>query len=281
MVPLSGYILVWSDEFNGIILDTNKWVKYGLSTDVVVQNSNLIIGPSSCGVKACSMVDWSNCISSTIKHKFKYGYFEMRARLAGPYTGATNDGFSSQIWLYLLNKQNRTGPGQEINLTETSSGPIKLDSSFNGINKMNWSIHCGVSEDGTKFNTCVPSNNPSRSSAYRCKDENGIDIDLSKDYHLYACEWTSTYVKYYFDNKYIGQYVKDLNRYCIDPDGVKSVLCIPQIDMQIVLGLANGGSWPATQKPGTGNAKLYIDYVKVYQLGTDLCQNPVLSMTIS
>lgn len=234
MAPPPGYTLVFEDHFNGVGLDLNKWFKYGLPEHIVVQNSNLVIGPSSCGVRGCN--GWGNAATSC-KFKFKNGYVEYRAKLAGPGTGTgTNRGFCSQLWL--MKAPGETG--QEINLTETASGPIDNTNSNNGINKMVSSMHC-----------------PDQPTS-RTKVKN-TGKDLSADYHIYATEWTPTYVRYLFDEVEVNRFTS--------VDGI----CIPSGNMYLVAGLCAKHDvtkpdqcWPATEK-AVGSGKLYVDYIRVYQ----------------
>lgn len=221
----SGYKLVWEDNFDGTSLDTTKWYMRGTPGEVIVSNSVVKIGPGSGGIETGKS-------SQPSKFSFKYGYIKIKAKLAG--TGNENS-YCSQLWLYEEGASNK----DEIDITETSSGPISLTGN-KGRDKMNTTIHC---PDQSHNNG-------------RTKDTNA---DLSSSYHTYAVEWTPDYVKCFFDG------VEWAN---ITPT---STVCIPPNLMYIVLTLCKkwdvsnpNQCWPSTDK-ATVDAYMYIDYVKVYQ----------------
>lgn len=221
----AGYKLVWEENFGGTSLDTTKWYIRGTPGEVIVSNSVVKIGPGSGGIETGKS-------SQPSKFSFKYGYVEIKAKLAS--TGNENS-YSSQLWLY----EEGTANKDEIDITETSSGPIGLTGN-KGRDKMNTTIHCPDQ----------PHSNG------RTRDTN---VDLSSGYHIYAVEWTPDHVKCLFDGT---EWAK------ITPT---SAVCIPSNLMYIVLTLCkkwdpnnSGQCWPSTDK-ATINAYMYIDYVKMYQ----------------
>ncbi len=222
-----GYTLVFEDDFNGNTLDIKKWTNtYG---SYALQNSNLILGVSNNGGE----IRGRTADKTAAKWQFKYGYVEFRAKLAD--TG-TNKGYSNQLWFI-------SSPGQspygEINITETATGPIDNNIGPHGINKMNTTVHC-----------------PTQPSAKSRRINTGLN--LSKEYHIYAAEWTPTFVRFLLDGKEVSKIVS-------------TEICIPNVFMYLVIGLCKrpvtndpNVCWPAVQ-PGNVPAKMYVDYVRVFQ----------------
>lgn len=225
------YRLVFEDHFKGNTLDATKWTNtYGSYS---VENSNLVLGVNNNGgeIRGCNY-DFANrrCISA--KYKFKYGYVEFRAKLAD--TG-NNRGYANQLWFVNV-------PGTsygEIDVIETATGPIDNGNNPYGINKINLNVHC-----------------PNPSTARGGRTNTGLN--LSSAYHVYAAEWTPTYVRFLLD----GNEKLRVN---------SSQLCIPNMDMFLIMGLCKRPvttdpiqCWPAVE-PGNVPAKMYVDYVRVYQ----------------
>lgn len=234
-----GYKLVFEDNFDGTSLDTTKWTHtYG---SIALQNSNLILGVSNNGgeIRGC-IWDYTNKRCTGVKYQLKYGYIEYRAKLAD--TG-NNRGYCNQLWFV-------DSPGQshhdEVDITETATGPEVPNRPETGINTLNTTVHA---------------NRYPADKWYRAtKTKITKTVDLSKDYHVYACEWAPDFVRFIFD----GQEVFKV---------VASEIHIPDLNMYLIVGLCKrpvttdpAQCWPATE-PGSVPAKIYIDYIKVYQKG--------------
>lgn len=222
-----GYKLVFEDDFNGGTLDSNKW-RY-VEGSYAIQDSNLILGVNNNGGEIRGIRSDGSPL-----YQFKYGYVEYRAKLAD---AGVNKGFSNQLWFVNVPGQSPYG---EINITETATGPIDDGNNPYGINKINTTVHC-----------------PTQPAAISRPINTGIN--LSKDYHIYAAEWTSEYVRFLLDGKEVWK---------MTPSGN---ICVPQIYMYLIAGLCKRPNtsdmsqcWPCTQQ-GNGSAKLYIDYIRVYQ----------------
>ena len=217
-----GYSLIFEDHFDGNSLDTSKWnMTYGV---VAVQNSNLVLGGSN--LQGGEIRGYQ---SGVYKFSFKYGYVEFRSKLAD---AGSNKGYSNQLWLAQF------GDEWEIDVTETSTGPIDNGNNYYGINKNNSTYHWGnySGSKDSKYNT---------------------GLNLSSDYHLYAMEWTPDFVRFLFDG------TETLRVTSNDAP-------ITNTDMCLIMGLcarAGSGCWPTTENP-TVNAKMYVDYVRVYQKST-------------
>lgn len=89
-------------------------------------------------------------------------------------------------------------------------------------------------------------------------------IDFSQ-YHTYAVEWSPEYIKWFIDEKQYGEYsIKD------NVNGTDSY----HKPFFIILNLAVGGNWPKNPDATTEfPAKMYVDYVRVYNNTSDSNSN--------
>lgn len=176
--PLSGYTLVWSDEFNAGKLDTNKW---DFRTDskmwstqkpenVSVRDGNLILA-----VKKVVAGDKHYTGAGVIsKAAFKYGYYESRFKVP---PGA---GWHTSFWMMKLDGKGGTAPGasaQELDVCENDS--VKLTNY--GVNVHRWNPLPHISQGHKSVKT----------------------PDLSADFHTFGCEFTPEQVKYYFEGELV------------------------------------------------------------------------------
>eukprot|EP00456_Euglypha_rotunda_P050752 TRINITY_DN4088_c0_g1_i1.p1 TRINITY_DN4088_c0_g1~~TRINITY_DN4088_c0_g1_i1.p1 ORF type:complete len:140 (+),score=8.01 TRINITY_DN4088_c0_g1_i1:81-500(+) len=77
--------------------------------------------------------------------------------------------------------------------------------------------------------------------------------DLSRDFHLYAVEWTSSYIQWYIDGAQYGS--------C-----TSSNVTLPPNQMYWILNTAIGGSWGGPPDSSTVWPQYHIiDYVRVYK----------------
>jgi beta-glucanase (GH16 family) len=173
----SGYKLVWSDDFNGTALDQAKW-EYRhdsklLSTqtpnNVSVKDGMLIISLRK------EQMDGKPYTGGGIisREVFRYGYYEARLKIAA------GNGWHSSFWMMRYNGQDTFGDQRtvELDIIENLSNNL---SSY-GINTHRWT--------------------PPHISAGH-KD---IDTpDLSKDFHIFGCEYAPNVVRYFFDGKLVG-----------------------------------------------------------------------------
>ncbi len=177
-LPPPGYQLVWSDEFNGDQLDTNKW---DFRTDrkmwstqkpenVAVRHGGLVLDvkQEEAGGKHYT---GAGVIS---KQAFKYGYYESRFKVP---PGA---GWHTSFWMMKHNGLGGTGPtasAQELDVCENDSVNLKEY----GVNVHKW--------------------NPAPHVAMGHKSV--TTPDLSADFHVFGCEFTPDTVKYYFDGRLV------------------------------------------------------------------------------
>jgi beta-glucanase (GH16 family) len=176
--PLPGYKLVWADDFNAGKLDTNNW---DFRTDskmwstqkpenVFVRDGKLILA-----VKKEEAGDKHYTGAGIIsKRAFKYGYYESRFKVP---PGA---GWHTSFWMQRYDGSGGTNPqasAQELDVCENDS--VKPTSY--GVNVHKWNPKPHAAMGGKKVQT----------------------PDLSADFHVFGCEFTSETVKYFFDGQLV------------------------------------------------------------------------------
>jgi beta-glucanase (GH16 family) len=76
------------------------------------------------------------------------------------------------------------------------------------------------------------------------------DVDLSKDFHVYALEWDPDEIRWYVDGRQVHA----------TKEGV------PHAPHYLILNTAVGGSWPGNPDETTVFPQLHdVDYVRVYR----------------
>ena len=183
-IAAAGYRLVFSDEFNGTALDTEKWNyrtdSKGLSTQLAA-NVSVSGGTLHLKLKKESAQGKNYTGAGVIsKQTFKYGYYEARFKVP---PGA---GWHTSFWTMRSDGAGGTAPGaakQEIDICEQDS--VKLTGYSAGV--IDWSprmLHQEQVGHG-RTNLRTP--------------------DLSADFHTWGCEFTPAEVKFFFDGKLTHQ----------------------------------------------------------------------------
>jgi beta-glucanase (GH16 family) len=108
----------------------------------------------------------SGQIDSSNAFEQKYGYFEIRSKM--PKSLGTWPAF----WLC-----SKYAWPPEIDIYEIYTGK------HNGKKEFESSVHWGVAGESSRGTDCV-----------NCKT-----LDLTDDFHVYGCEWTESFIKFYFD----------------------------------------------------------------------------------
>jgi len=176
LLPVKGYRLVWSDEFEGSFLDNSNWdfrcdskmwsrQKPG---NVSVRDGKLILALKK---EKDGKMDYTGggVIS---KRSFLYGYYE--ARLKVP-PGA---GWHTSFWM--MNHDGKGGTGsdktaQELDVCENDS----VNPCLYGVNVHRWNPKPHLSIGHKTISS----------------------PDLSKDFHIFGCEFTPEQVTYFLDGK--------------------------------------------------------------------------------
>ncbi|MDF2941394.1 MAG: hypothetical protein K0S01_252 [Herbinix sp.] len=243
------YKLVWQDDFSGDTLNTADW-NYELHEPGWVNNElqqytnsidNIFVSDGNLVIKAMKTEDengttyTSGRVNTQGKHDFKYGRFEIRAKMT------KGQGFLPAIWMMPTN-ENIYGQWPkcgEIDISEVLG---------NQTNKTYGTLHFG--EPHTQ-----------KQGSYTLA--NG---DYSNGYHVYSAEWEPSEIRFYVD----GILYNTVNDWFTKNAGFKEATYPAPFDQPfyLILNLAVGGNWPGNPDQTTQfdeNSELKIDYVKVYQ----------------
>jgi len=236
---------VWSDEFNYSGLpDSNRWnyeigfVRNGESeyyTSNRLQNTYITNGLLSITARKEEYVPpgqffpVANYTSASLitlaKESWTYGRFEVRAKEPLPMGGVW-----TAFWTQGTNFPTAGWPVcGEIDISEyVNWAPYPHGNAF-------WGYNGGMVSDGTIYRT----------------------PNVYDDFHIYAVEWTTERMDFYYDNvKFYTIYVDEAGT------GPDNAFRNPQY---IILNFALGGQWAGTiYDPGLPQQFL-IDYVRVYQ----------------
>ena len=229
------WMLTFSDEFEGTVLDTAKWnttFKWGgVGARTLPGNKELqYYADDAFGVENGTLrikaerrsVEWygktyqytSGAITSYQTFVQMYGYFEMRARIP------KGKGLWPAFWLL----PNRQAWPPEIDVLEMlGHEPFRAYMTFH------WS----------EFDV------------HRSSGGHYDGPDFSQDFHTFAVEWSPRRLIWYIDDV---ERRRHTNNY------------VPAEPMHILANLAVGGSWPGSPDENTPFPSYFeIDYIRVYQ----------------
>lgn len=174
--PVPGYVLAWSDDFDGSLLDAAKWVYRTDSKHLSMQKPEnvsvrdgllkVVLKKETAGKKDYT---GGGIIS---KPEFKYAYFEARIKMPA---GA---GWHTSFWL----------------MKHDGSGTTDFQEAAQGIDAgQNDSVdHLSYTVSLNKYNPEPPG----------CFGYSRLPTpDLSADFHVYGCEFTPEAAKFYLDGK--------------------------------------------------------------------------------
>jgi predicted GH43/DUF377 family glycosyl hydrolase len=167
---LAGYKLVWHDEFDGKTVNTNDW-NYRTGerfwSTQRPENVSVADGKLRLALKKEKFANTDYTAGGLIsKREFKFGYYE--ARLKMPH----GKGWHTSFWM-MRNGDDRE---QELDVCEQDS-----------INPNDYSTNVHGYKPAPKAQGARHIATP----------------DLSADFHVWACEFTPTTVRYYFDGKVV------------------------------------------------------------------------------
>ncbi len=93
---------------------------------------------------------------------------------------------------------------------------------------------------------------------------------LSSGYHIWACEWTSTQVKFYLDNNLIRTVSYPINNPSTGWGDSKPA--------NVLINLAAGGGWPGpADDKNAFPATLEVDYLRIYEKGNSSGTDEIIS----
>lgn len=244
------YHLVWEDNFNGTSLNTDGW-NYEYHDPGWVNNElqqyvdrpeNVYVRNGELVIRAIKTVDadgkvhyTSGRVNTREKHDFKYGKFEIRAKVP------SGKGFLPAIWM-MPTDENLYGQWPkcgEMDIMEVLG---------NQTNKAFSTLHFGEPHTQSQGSYSLSSG------------------DFSSQYHVFSCEWNPNEIRFYVD----GNLYHKENDWFSKKTGFGEATYPAPFDQPfyLILNLAVGGDWPGNPDATTGfgdNAELHVDYVKVYQ----------------
>lgn len=237
--PLTGWNLVWSDEFNGTTLDAAKWglelnegdpgdaVYTSRSQNLFVANGNLALQAQKESYSGKQYT--STQISTRNKGYWKYCRIDVRAKL--PY----GQGMWPAIWMMPNNPAYGGWP---------SSGEIDIMENLGKNTRLEYTtIHYGVA-------------NRSSQGTYTTQ----VGSSLSDSFHVYTMVWDSASFKFYLDS---SNNFWNLNSW--SPDNVTFPKPFDQ-PFFLIIDLAVGGSWGGPADNITVfPQQVLVDWVRVYQ----------------
>ncbi len=243
--------LVWSDEFNGPNLDLTKW-SYDIGDGC----------PSLCGWGNNELEYYTNStnnvyISGGVLHleairenyggreftsgkihtrtKFDHTYGRVEARIRMP----QGDGLWPAFWM--LRHDNTWPMTGEIDIMEYR-GDI--------TNRTSGTLHYGSAWPNNQWDG----------------DDHDHSTDLYTDFHIYAVEWDTNYIKWYFDDVIFKIETRTPNS--LNPASTDDPWPWDE-DFWIILNHAVGGWFPGVTDPANVNIikpDLEVDYVRVYDM---------------
>ena len=244
-----GYKLIWADEFDGPELDRSiwnveehpsGWINEEIQTyvddgnHVFVKDGNLVIKPERI-ISADKVTTYKSArINTSGKRDFTFGYVEVRARIS------SGKGFLSDI--RLLPTENYYGDWPK-------SGSIDI-----------------ISADGQypeRGSAIMHFGEPSEERSSTIGDG---DTDLSRVFHVYACEWCPDKITFFMD----GEEVFSNSFWFSSPgDGHEKKYPAPFDRLfNVEIDVSIGGDWVSAPDRATSfdeECEFHIDYVRVYQ----------------
>lgn len=244
-----GWKLVFSDEFDGTTLSAAKWnvlvrehskhgeLQYYVPDEILVENGVLRIRSSRRDYGTQHYT--SGRIDTSGRFAPVYGRFEIRAKLPG------GKGLWPAHWLY---PQQRDWQMEQAMAAAVAAGNERLIPEerpwYSEIDIMEFLGHEPNVVYGTFHFHTFAGEKKSSSATVRG------DVDLTKDFHLYALEWEPGEIRWYIDGKQIHATRER----------------VPHTPHYLILNTAVGGSWPGNPDDTTVFPQYHdIDYVRVYQ----------------
>jgi beta-glucanase (GH16 family) len=225
----SKWNLVFSDEFNGSVLDTSKWTPDNGPTQPTPAwlaqylstrwADNVAVSDGICHLvirkqERVKGVPWTAASISTAQFSQQYGYFEARIRYAG------GSGVNNAFWLDTGGVDSETGQHFEIDINE-GHYPAEVN--------INYHIWSGETD------------HPDAKKLSRTED-------LSQDFHVYGLEWNAQELVWYIDDKEIWR-----QPITTGPGQTKVIL-----GTMVML-------WAGPVNDSLANKSMDVDWVHVYQ----------------
>ncbi len=234
-----GYHLAWQEEFNtdGKPSTSDWWYETGgggwgnneIQTYVSQQQGGVdlaYISDGSLKIKAQKIDGKIYSIRMNTKKYWTYGWFEARLKVSDV------PGAWPAFWMMPQNFKTWPGDG-EIDIMEYAI-------STQGKNYSSSSIHCNA------FNHMKGTQKTHKQSV----------SNAATEYHVYACEWTAEWMKFYIDGK---------QHLLVSNDGQGYDHWPFYTPFYLKLNLAYGGNMGGTMDDSKLPAVYEVDYVRVFQ----------------
>ena len=290
--PVTDWQMVWSDEFDGSTIDDKKWSHevncegggnqekqcYTDSTENAYVQDGVLSIVALPAEEGAEQPYTSARLNTRYKADFKYGRFEIRAKLP------SGQGSWPAFWMLPTDYEYGGWPKSgEIDILESVNLKVANDEGVEE-NHIYGTLHYGKEWP----------NNVHSGQAYSLPD----GVNPADDFHTYAIEWQEGEIRWYMDGYlYATQRQSDV-RYnskgeavTLDHRGWFSENFDPitgelttywdaapfDQDFHLLLNLAVGGSWPenvnnlGVDAEAFANGQTFeIDYVRVYQCNQNL-----------
>lgn len=236
----AAYNLVWSDEFNGSTIDSNNWTfEIGTGSGgwgnnelqyYTNRSENARIENGNLVIEARrESYGGMNYTSARLKSQGKksFKYGRIEARIKLP----MGQGLWPAFWTLGSDISTVSWPRSgEIDIMEH----VNNETNTHGV--IHWEANGGHATYGGPSHT----------------------IDVTQ-YHVYSVEWTASSIKWFID----GVQFREANI----ANNINSTEEFHK-DHFLLLNMAVGGNWPGSPNASTPfPAKMYVDYVRVYQDG--------------
>ncbi|MEI6515480.1 MAG: glycoside hydrolase family 16 protein [bacterium] len=224
-IPVRGYTLVWTDEFNGTHLDMTKWDHRNLGPrqdGVNVKDNASVDGKGHLILTTSRIKDKYHAAMIGTQGKFEttYGYFECRVKLQGQI------GHWSAFWLQAPTM------GKEVGNTFDSGTEIDI---FEYLRREGDTVHHTLHWDGYKKDHKSVAKTPQIPG-------------LSKNWHTFGLLWTKEEYVFFVDGKETWRTRKAISR--------RSEFIILSLEV---------GKWAGDISTAELPDHLYVDYVRVYK----------------
>ena len=263
--PVNDWQLVWSDDFDGTSIDREKWTHEvncaggGNNEKQCYTDSaeNSFVADGKLHIVALPAPEGSPLpytsarLNTKYQGDFKYGRFEMRAKLP------SGQGSWPAFWML---------PTDEVYGEWPKSGEIDILEAVN-LKAVNADGVAEANVHGTLHYGRSWPNNESSGKAYLLPD----DLNPADDFHTYAIEWQEGEISWFVDGvRYATQRSTDwfTDAKQIMPDITASAPFDQRF--HLLLNLAVGGNWAGNVNDKGVNESVFpqslqVDFVRVYQ----------------
>ncbi len=210
--PPAGYVLQWSDEFDGEALDASAWHTRGdakgrsvqLAENVSIENGELVLRltPLDAPVRGMDYAG-AGVVSS---QAFGFGYYEVRAKLGDGVDddadGRVDEGWHHAFWSM---RTTQVAQGQAVS---TSAGPngsrLEIDgfeNSSEGLGRFRQ--HLFVQDEAGQSPNKLPAGSG---------DLVAIPGFDASEWHVYGFEWTPERVRFFVDGEFTHEVPYDASQ---------------------------------------------------------------------